>query len=205
MTDNAKKHIKQAIVILFAAVLGILLGRLVSNYEMRFMLDREYRGEYKGVEIYTCGEINVDNYNAHIKMLSYAPDELLAYCEKMYFTGGGISVPANDSGFDQALGLTQDKVIYVSTQSFGADVVMHELFHTYDNGKGMISSNDEDFYRIFDEEKDNIRIIAGSDSLLASEFFAEAGAIYIISPFELSIRAPKAYRYFNSLFALYEE
>lgn len=204
MTENIKRHIRHVVIVLLAAAVGILLGRLVSNYEMRFMLERELRGTYKGVEIYTCGEINAENYNSHVRMLAYAPDELFAGCEKIYFTGSGISVPANDSGYDQALGLTQEKVIYVSTQSFGADVLMHELFHTYDNYKGMSSSNDAEFTRIFDEEKGNIRILAGSASLLASEFYAEAGAMYIISPFELSVRAPKAYEYFNSIFALYE-
>ena len=31
------------------------------------------------------------------------------------------------------------------------------------------------------------------------------GAMYMISPFELTVRAPKTYKYFNKIFGLYDE
>lgn len=204
MSEKVKDTIRHTVIVLLAAAIGICLGYLVSSYETRFMLGREYQGSYKGIELYTCGDVNEDFYDAHIQMLEYAPEELLTGCDRIYFTGGDISIPANDSGYAQALGLTQNRVIYVSTRSFGADVVLHELFHTYDSANGMPSANSSDFQEACEKEKGNIRIIAGHSSLLASEFFAEAGAMYVISPFELSIRAPETYRYFNTIFALYE-
>lgn len=204
MSEKAKDVIKRTVIVLIAALIGVCLGYLMSSYETRFMLGREYRGSYKGIELYTCGDVNDEFCYAHIKMLELAPDELLTGCDRIYFTGSGIPISANDSGYDQALGLTQNRVIFVSTESFGADVVMHELFHTYDSANGMPSGNSPDFQFVFGKEKDNIRIVAGHSDLLASEFFAEAGAMYVISPFELSIRAPKTYEYFNSIFGLYE-
>lgn len=200
MTYKAKSIIKRVAVVAAAAVIGICLGYLVSSYEVRFMLAREYEGSYKGIEIYSCGDINRDIMDAHQSMLRSVPDELLKGCRRIYFTGSDIDIPVNDSGYGQALGLTQGGTVYVSTRTFGADVVVHELFHTYDAACGMLSSNDEDFIAAYDAEKDNIRIIAGHSSHYPSEFFAEAGAMYIISPFELSIRAPLAYEYFQSIF-----
>ena len=204
MSEKIKSGIKHAAIVLVAAALGVFLGYFVSSYETRFMLGREYIGTLRGIEIYTCGDVMPEYFDAHIRMLDYAPDELLAGCDKIYFTGEGIDIPANDSGYDQALGLTQNRVVYVSAGSFGADVVLHELFHTFDNANGMLSANSPEFLAAFGDEKDNIRIVAGHSSLLASEFFAESGAMYIISPFELSIRAPKAYSFFNGIFGLYE-
>ncbi len=204
MSEKIKDTVKHTVIVLIAAAVGICLGYFVSSYETRFMLGREYQGAYKGVELYTCGDVNDIFYKAHLEMLELAPDELLAGCERIYFTGADIGIPANDSGYEHALGLTQNGVVYVSTQSFGADVVMHELFHTYDSANGMLSDNSPGFRAAFDSENGNIRVIAGSSVFMASEFFAEAGAMYIISPFELSIRAPRTYEYFNTIFDLYE-
>ncbi len=204
MNEKVIGFIRRTVIVLIAAAIGVCLGYMVSSYETRFMLGREYQGSYKGVELYTCGDVRQEFYSAHVQMLDYAPEELLAGCDRIYFTGEGISIPLNDSGYSQALGLTQNRVVFISTETFGADVVMHELFHTYDSANGMLSANSSAFLQAFDKEQGNIRIAAGHSSMLASEFFAEAGAMYIISPFELSLRAPETYDYFNAMLALYE-
>ncbi|MCR4780145.1 MAG: hypothetical protein K5876_03515 [Ruminiclostridium sp.] len=205
MTETVKKGIKIALIVIVSAALGIVLGYMVSSYELRYMFSREYRETVKGIDIYTCGEVNENNCLAHISMLEYAPDELAECCGRIYFTGSELPIPANDTGFGQALGVTQGNTVYVSTVSFGADVVLHEMFHAYDHEHDMPSANDGEFYAAFRDEYKNIRLAAGNESLLASEFFAEAGAMYIISPFELTVRAPKTYKYFNKIFVLYDE
>ncbi len=204
MSEKAKNGIRIVVIVLVSAAVGLVLGYLVSNQELRYMFSREYRETVKGIEIYTCGTINEENYLAHKSMLAYAPEELAECCGKIYFTGSELPIPANDTGFGQALGITQGNTVYVSTLTYGADVVLHEMFHAYDHEHGMPSSNDGDFIVAFGEESERIRIAAASESLLASEFYAEAGAMYIISPFELSIRAPKTYSYFNGIFGMYE-
>ncbi len=205
MSEKVKNGIKLAVIIFVSAAVGLLLGYLVSDQELRYMFSREYRETVKGIEIYTCGTINEENYMAHRSMLAYAPEELAECCDKIYFTGSELPIPANDTGFGQALGITQGRIVYVSTQTYGADVVLHEMFHAYDHEHGMPSSNDGGFITAFREENERIRLAAASESLLASEFYAETGAMYIISPFELSIRAPRTYSYFNSVLGLYED
>lgn len=205
MTETMKRGIKVAIIIVVSAAAGIILGCLVSNQELRYMFSREYRETISGIEIYTCGEIDADNYTAHMAMLNCAPDELAECCDKIYFTGTDLPIPANDTGFGQALGITQGRTVFISTKSFGADVLLHEMFHSYDHEHGMLSSNDGDFLVAFKEEGTRIRLAAADESFLASEYFAEAGAMYIISPFELRIRTPKTYKYFSSLLSLYNE
>ena len=204
MSEKAKNGIRIVVIVLVSAAVGLVLGYLVSNQELRYMFSREYRDTVKGIEIYTCGTINEENYLAHKSMLAYAPEELAECCGKIYFTGSELPIPANDTGFGQALGITQGNTVYVSTLTYGADVVLHEMFHAYDHEHGMPSSNDGDFIVAFGEESERIRIAAASESLLASEFYAESGAMYIISPFELRIRAPKTYSYFNGIFGMYE-
>lgn len=202
--NKVRRGIRLAVIILIAAAVGIILGHLVSSYELRFMLNREYCGTYRGVDIYKSGMLDTDNFSRHAYMLGLAPDELIECCDRMYFTGTDLDIPANDSGYGSALGLTQGRTIYISTESFGRDVVFHELFHAYDNAHDLPSSNSPAFIEAFNEEADKIRFVAGDDSLVRAEYFATAGAIYMVMPESMKVRTPKTYSYFNFLLRLYE-
>ena len=197
------KAIRLAVIILVSAIIGIILGHFVSNYEMRFMLDRKFCGTYRGIEVYKVGQIDVDNFKDHAYMLSLAPDELAEACERMYFTGTDLEIPSNDSGINAALGLTQNRTVYISTRTFGADVLFHELFHAYDNYKGMLSQNDLDFISAFNEERRRIFTAVVDPTQESAEFFAQCGAVYLLSPNELETKAPKTYYYFNRLLGIY--
>ncbi len=203
--DRKKVHkvIRLAVIVIVSAIIGIILGHCVSNYEMRFMLDRKYCGTYRGIDVYKVGQVDADNFKDHAYMLSQAPDELVEACERMYFTGTDLDIPSNDAGINSALGLTQDRTVYISTRTFGADVLYHELFHAYDNYKGMLSQNSLDFITAFNEEQYRVFTAVVDPSQASAEFFAQAGAVYLISPFELQTNAPKTYNYFNSLLRLY--
>ena len=208
MTDEVsfkvKRGIKLGAVILVSAMIGIILGHIVSTYELRFLLSREYCGTFRGIDIYRNGSIDADNFTRHAQMLDMAPDALVECCDRMYFTGTDLDIPAVDSGYSSALGLTQGKTIFVSTANFGEDVVFHELFHAYDNTHGLPSSNSDGFVDAFNEESGKIAFVVGDKSALQSEYFATAGAIYIIMPDKMKIRMPKTYEYFDDLFSLYE-
>lgn len=192
MSETAGKVIRIAVLVIVSAAVGILLGQLVSNYELRFMMSREYLGEVNGVEIYSAGKVNEDNLELHRQMLMKAPEKLTECCDRIYFTGSDLELPASDS----ALGLTQNRTIFVSTESFSSYVVFHELFHAYDNAHGELSAKPE-FGDLYELEKGAFPVFARYSSAYPSEFFAQAGALYLIMPTELSIAAPEVYEYFD--------
>ena len=192
-----KRAFKFAAVIIAAVVIGVFLGHLVSNYEMRFMLSRKYQGTYKGIEIYTSGLLDEQNFRSHAEMLGNAPDKLTECCERMYFTGTDLDLPGTDDGLGSALGLTQDKTIYISTQSFSSYVVFHELFHAYDNTHGSPLSSSPEFLRLYAANRRVITVFASDSSAYTAEFFAQAGAMYLLMPDELHMAAPDLYKYYD--------
>ena len=207
MTEEVRykliRAVKFAVIIAAAAALGVFLGHFMTSYETRFMLSREYCGSYKGIEIYKTGDIDTDNFTSHAEMLGKAPDKLLEGCQRLYFTGTDLDISENETGINSALGLTQDRTVYISTRSFGADVLYHELFHAYDNYNGMPSLNSDEFKKAYDAEKGSVFIAVVDRSHEASEFFAQTGAMYLISPKELQFRAPMTFGYFNGIFGLF--
>ena len=201
--DVLRRIVKYAVMIAVSAAIGIFLGHLISNYEMRFMANRSLYGEYKGIEIYTVGEVNEKIMSNYLYMLSCAPDELTECCDRLYFTGSDLDIPENDVGVDSALGLTQGRTIYISTEWFGMEVMFHELFHAYDNVNGELSSS-EQFRDVFWSERNNIYVAAGYEEMYPSEFFAQGGAFYLLSHERLKEDAPLTYAYFNSIFSFFE-
>ncbi len=198
-----KKALKYIIMIVVSASVGIFLGHLVSNYELRFMADRQYYQKYKNVDIYTAGEVNAVNLSNYMYMLEYVPDDILECCEKLYFTGSDLDIPMNDSGISSAYGLTQGRTIYISTEVFGMEVVAHEFFHAYDNTHGEPSAHSEEFRSAYKNEWNRIYVVAGYDEMLPAEYFAQAGAYYILAPEHLEEAAPDTYSFFNDMFGYY--
>lgn len=190
------RTIKYIIVIVAALAAGVFLGRFITNYETRYLLDREFCGSYRGIDVYKCGEINPDNFIGHAYMLEQAPEAIVECCTDMYFIGGELSIPATGGGV--ALGLTQDSTVYISTDSFDADVVYHELFHTYDNANGNISESEE-FLDIFYREQGGVFVEVIDSDDYAAEFFAAAGAQYLLEPETLKLAAPETYEYIEKL------
>lgn len=192
-----KRALKFAAVVIAAVAIGIFFGHLVSNYEMRFMLSRKYQGTYKGIEIYTSGLLDEQNFISHAEMLGSAPDKLTECCDRLYFTGTDLDLPGSDAGFGSALGLTQDRTVYISTQSFSSYVVYHELFHAYDNTHGDPLSSSREFMQLYADNHRVIPVFAADSSAYAAEFFAQAGAMYLLMPDELQIAAPDLYEYYD--------
>ena len=197
MSDTFKKVIGIGAIVFLSALIGILLGQFFGNYETRYMFAREYCGDVNGIEIYAAGEIDRDNFVKHLEMLVKAPEKLTNCCEKMYFTGSGLDIPTSDSGLGSALGLTQDRTIYISTQSFSSYVVYHELFHAFDNQNDRLSETAE-FTKLYAENERIMPVFAAHSEEYAAEFFAQVGAMYLLMPFELSVAAPDLYDYYDS-------
>lgn len=201
MSREKVRYIKYAAVIVAAVIVGIFLGRFFTRYDTRYLLSRRYCGSYRGIDVYECGEINEENFIGHAYMLESAPDILTDCCTAMYFTGGSLSIPI--IGHGDALGLTQDSIIYISTDTFNVDVIYHELFHAYDNVNGNLSRSDE-FMSIYYEEKDSVFVEVLDEAARPAEFFAASGALYLLEPETLKSAAPQVYGYIDRRIDFYE-
>lgn len=197
------RGIRYSLIIVLTLVIGILLGRFITNYETRYLLNREFCGSYRGMDIYKCGDINDENTIGYLKMLEMAPDIITEPCTAMYFTGDSLSLPIIGSDNGSALGLTQDTVVFIATQSFNVDVVYHELFHVYDNSQDKLSQSYE-FRTIADSERDGVVVELVNEDAYYAEFFASAGAAYLLEPHNLAVSAPLTYDYLNQLLGEYE-
>lgn len=203
MTSGKLRYVKYTIIVAIAVIAGIFLGQFITSYETQYLLSREFCGTYRGIDVYKCGEIDKDNFVAHAYMLDSAPDVLVECCTDMYFTGGDLSVPIIGAQNGRALGLTQDSTIYIATDTFNVDVVYHELFHAYDNTHGKLSESSE-FMMIFSKEKDKVFVEVVDESAYSEEFFAAAGASYLLEPLVLKAAAPETYEYIDNLIKYYE-
>ncbi len=191
-----------AAVLVAVAAIGIFLGKLVSSYELRFFLNREFCGEYRGIEVYKSGAIDKENCVSFIYTLEAIPEELTECCDTLYFTAEDLSLPIYD-GRNKALGLTQDSTIYISTEYFSEEVIIHEFFHAYDNFHGLLSETDS-FRSAYEAEKALFDIESPVPEAHLSEYFATLGSFYIISPVEMMTYAPETYRFFNDRLGYYK-
>ena len=203
MSNSRLRYVKYAVIIALAVIVGIFLGRFITSYETQYLLSRKFCGTYRGIDVYKCGKINDEYFIAHAYMLEAAPDVLVECCTDMYFTGGDLSVPIIGNSKGRALGLTQDSTIYITTDSFDADVIFHELFHAYDNAHGKLSESYE-FLQIFEKEKDRVVVEVLDESAYSEEFFAAAGASYLLEPLVLKAAAPETYEYIDNLIRHYD-
>lgn len=180
--------------VFLAGILGIFLGRMIMRYETRFFLSREYCGSYRGIEVYKCGEIDGENAAFHLQMLEEVPKPLTDSCTSLYLTSGKLPVP--EVGGAEALGLTQETTVFVTTDSFYPDVLIHELFHAYDRSNGALSDSEE-FRAVYERERAELQVACLVPESDRAEFFAAAGARYLLSPALLSETAPETFAYFD--------
>lgn len=195
--------LRGAIILIAVAAIGIFLGRLVSSYELRFMMNREFCGEYRGIEVYKSGDIDKENCLSFIYALEAMPEELTECCEILYFTAEDLPLPVYSGEKNKALGLTQGSTVYISTEYFSEEVIIHEFFHAYDNYHGLPSESDS-FRTAYDAEKALFNIASPTEEAHLSEYFATLGSFYIIYPAEMMTCAPETYRFFNERLRYYE-
>lgn len=188
------RTVKWILIIIAAVIVGIFVGQFITSYETQFLFSREYCGSYKGIDVYKCGEINGENAAGHLWLLEDVPDALTETCSAIYLTGGSLTVPRIGTESGKALGLTQNTTIYISTDSFNIDVLYHELFHAYDNANGKLSESGE-FAAIAQDEGAMFYLEGYEETAHPAEIFASAGAMYLLEPEHLEIRAPKLYAY----------
>lgn len=202
-TDRQRfRIVKYGIAILLAGIAGIFLGRFLTRYETRLLLNREYCGSYRGIDVYKCGELDNENAAYHLEMLGRAPETLTEGCKALYLTGGSLPIREGDGG-NEALGLTQETTVFVTTDSFYPDVLFHELFHAYDRANDTLSDSEE-FRGIYERESDRIAVACMVPESARAEFFATAGAEYLLAPLTLLENAPETYRFIDEKIKAYD-
>jgi len=196
------RPVKWALVITLAVIIGIFLGQFITSYETQYLFSREYCGTYKGIDVYKCGEINSEYAAAHLRLLETVPEPLADSCTAIYLTGGNLTLPVIGTDSGDALGLTQNTVIYISTDSFNIDVLYHELFHAYDNAHGKLTGTEE-FLKIAEEEGGYFNLSLYTEEMVPAEIFATAGAMYMLEPEHLQFAAPELYEYIDERISVY--
>lgn len=104
-----------------------------------------------------------------------------------------------DFNFDaNVLGVTLGKKIYIDTNFYNKNVVLHETLHAYDFYRGRISESKE-FLEIYKKNSDKVSVTEGNNEN-TYEFFASCGEMYFNSPQKLKLNCIDAYIFFNNEF-----
>ncbi len=147
---------------------------------------------------------------------SLLPEKLL---EEFYNSGWGITVTTKDiasSYYDgedigSICGITLPdtrQIVYEADSSKFRRNILHEFFHYLDYSKGYYLSNYEEWQRIYEEEKDSLKVTSSYVNSHykenSREFFAEAFQEFVINPHGVEASSPRAYKYISDFLEKYQ-
>lgn len=168
---------KRKIFILVMVVLCFTTGALLAEVDEG--KDSEYIFTKKtncGAAIYTTNDILEKNYALFLSDIEIAPPELLKYCEKIIFTHENLTEKFHMPLKNKIVAISVGKDIYVCTDFYSEDTIVHELCHIYDYSNGWVSDS-ELFAQLYVKYKEEIPVSAGNIED-EREFFASCGEKY---------------------------
>ena len=163
----------------------------------------------QGVPVYVepNDELTQIEVDKHLKAIEEQPEYLMKNCTGIHLQGENLF---NEEGGDvsNSGGYTSIKEIYINgrtnfgmgkkTEDIIKEDISHELWHvfdyTYGNDKYYLS--ELDFNVLYNQAPESLTEYGATD---VSEFFAEAGKMYINSPEELKEKNIDVYNYFEAL------
>ena len=142
---------------------------------------------------------NKDNYNNYIDDINSMPEILTDNCNKIIFTNKNLNEKFN-LGFKDCtvFAISFGKDIYVDTNYYNKNVIIHELCHVYDYSNNWISEKN-DFTELYESESSKISVTEGNVQN-EYEFFASSGEMYFNNPEKLKSTSYPTYMYFKNLF-----
>ena len=168
----------------------------------------------QGVPVYVepDEETTQEDINRHLKEIRTQPEFLMKNCTGIHLQGENthqerkLQVYGRDIG--DTAGYVQEREIYFDaktkysngekTSDIIRETVTHELWHVFDYAKG----TDEyylsglDFSVLYNQNPGSISEYGATN---VSEFFAEAGTMYLLSPEKLKEKNIDVYNYFEAL------
>lgn len=187
------KRTKVIILILLCAIFFIL-GTLTSNY---LNSDHEYKktSKYENITLNTYTDFDQKNYNLYLEDLKNIPKDLIKNCDNIYFTNENLNKKFNLNINTKVVAISYGKDIYVSTEYYSNDVLIHEMYHVYDYSNNWISKTEE-FLKLYDEYKNDFEVSPGNKEN-AYEFFATYGENFTLRNEELE--ETDLYAFFRNL------
>lgn len=142
---------------------------------------------------------NQDNYEKYLSDSKEAINLLGDFGQTYVFCSTNLN-DRFEFNFDvNVLGVTLGKKIYIDTNFYNKNVVLHETLHAYDFNNGRISESEE-FNKIYKNNSDKVKVTKGNNENVY-EFFASCGEMYFNSPQELKLNCIDAYVFFNNEFS----
>ena len=168
------------------------LGISVSGMEN---IDYDKITEYENIKIYAHKNFDEKRMNLYIENLETIPESLLNNCENIYFTGENLSEKFNLDIEAPVVAVSDGADIYVSTNYYSDDVLIHEFFHVYDYTHFWVSDK-EDFLKLYEKYKDVYHVSPGNVEN-SYEFFASYGELFSLA--NESLEKNELYTFFSEL------
>lgn len=143
---------------------------------------------------------NNNNYNNYVKDIENTTELLKSNCDNIFFTDENLNKKFN-LNFDNCIvyAISFGKNIYIDTNYYNKNVVVHEMCHVYDYSNGWLSDSD-DFQNLYKSENSNVSVSEGNKQN-AYEFFASSGEMFFNNPEKLKNLSYLTYSYFNEIFS----
>lgn len=126
--------------------------------------------------IYKTKKISRQNYEKFLSDLESAPTFFLEYCKNIYFTHENLTSKFQMPLKNKIMAISVGNDIYISTNWYSEETLMHELCHVYDYSNGWISEG-ELFAPLYEKYKDIIPVSPGNEQN-EKEFFATCGGMF---------------------------
>jgi hypothetical protein len=186
---------KTRIIAILACVVSFSVGILTVNAAQK---ENEYTktSEYENINICVYeDDYDETNYDLYLENLKTIPSGLIKNCDNIYFTNENLNKKFElDDIITKIVALSYGKDIYVNTEYFSEDVLIHEMYHVYDYSNNWISDSDE-FVKLYEEYKDDFEVSPGNVEN-SYEFFATYGENFSLKD---DLEETNLYTFFNNL------
>lgn len=171
-----KKNIKYAIRALIFIII-LFIGLNWTDLHNSFGMHRI--SDYSGIKIY----VKKDNYNEdvaaqYLECLKSLPTGMIENCNKIFFTNEDLNKKFNCGLNAKVTAISYGRDIYISTEYFGKEVLVHEMYHVYDYANKWISDTEE-FKKLYEEYGTEYGVSPGNKEN-CYEFFATYGELFYL-------------------------
>lgn len=189
------KKIAIGFVFIMFFLMGMNTADLIPNAitkENTIYVDTKY-----GINITRMNKTDEEIIEKYLDNLDVIPNDLRKYCEEIVFTNEDLGQKFELDITNPILALSYGDTIYINTEKYEENVLIHEMYHVYDYKHKWISEQEE-FINLYEDYKENISVSPGNVNN-CYEFFASCGEMYFLNPDEIMEVAPSIYEYFESL------
>lgn len=168
------RKIKYVIFILIFFILGILTANIIgkdNNYSENF--------KYKNISINKDKNLDQDNLKLYLNNLENIPKGLLENCNNIYFSSENLNDKFDLNIKTKIVAISYGKDIYIDTNYYKDDVLIHEMYHVFDYSNNWISETEE-FLILYEKYKDDFKVSPGNNEN-SYEFFATYGENFTLN------------------------